>query len=267
MRKPDDIARAFERIGAMAGSVDALVCSAGVTRVGELAQTSVEDADLMLDVNLKGPWLAIREALPWLRKNAHVDDPSRVVVVGSIAGMRPKISSGLYGASKAAVHVLAQIYAVELGPSGITVNVVAPGSTNTGMNALAISEGANDGFNASGPSRLAALANQMTSPARSCSCSATKRAISTMPSSRSTAAPGRRTTIADASQRPAALSRRSRGGRSAVSGLPPVVMVSALPSPEVLSGCPTGEYGGRRAFFGTVGGDGQARFAGKAFPR
>jgi NAD(P)-dependent dehydrogenase (short-subunit alcohol dehydrogenase family) len=158
LRNPDDIARSFERVAATAGAIDALVCSAGVTKVGELEHTSLDDANLLLDVNLKGPWLTIRAAVPLLRKNARPDDPSRVVVIGSIAGMRPKIASGMYGASKAAAHVLAQIYAVELGPAGITVNVVAPGSTNTGMNATAIAEGVDVGFKPSGLSPLGRIA-------------------------------------------------------------------------------------------------------------
>jgi 3-oxoacyl-[acyl-carrier protein] reductase len=47
--------------------------------------------------------------------------------------MRPKVGTGIYAASKAAVHTIANIYAAELGPSGITVNVVAPGTIDTPM--------------------------------------------------------------------------------------------------------------------------------------
>ena len=154
LRNREEISNAFQQVSKSVEGLDALICSAGIARVGELDGMSVEDADLMLDVNVRAPWLTIKAAVPLLRRSAHPDNPARVVVVGSIAGIRPKISSGFYGATKAAAHVLAQVYAVELGPSGITVNVVAPGSTSTPMSAAAAAAGASVGFKTSGVSPL-----------------------------------------------------------------------------------------------------------------
>ena len=154
VRSAEDIQRFFVQVKEGAPSIDALVYSAGVNIPGELDTYPVEDADLTIDVNLRGPWLAIREAVPFLRAGARPDDPARVVVIGSIGGMRPKISGGIYGATKAAAHIVAQVFAVELGPSGITVNVVAPGSTDTPMIAAAIAGGSETGYKASGVSPL-----------------------------------------------------------------------------------------------------------------
>jgi 3-oxoacyl-[acyl-carrier protein] reductase len=150
VRDPTSIEEAFANV---AGALDALVYTAGVTRSGELESTTLEDARLMLGVNLLGAWLSIRAALPLLRINASTDDPARVVVVGSIGGIRLKAANGFYGATKAGLHALAQVFAVELAPSGITVNAVAPGSTNTPMQAAAQASNV-PGFKVSGPSPL-----------------------------------------------------------------------------------------------------------------
>jgi NAD(P)-dependent dehydrogenase (short-subunit alcohol dehydrogenase family) len=131
---PESVKKAFDRVATDCPKLDALVCSAGVIRIGPLEEQTPEHLDLVLGVNVKGPWLCIREALPLLRKDASTEAPSRVVVLGSIAAIRPKVGGGLYAASKAALHALAGVYAVELAPSGVIVNAVAPGAVDTPMN-------------------------------------------------------------------------------------------------------------------------------------
>lgn len=148
---------AFERIGSSGATVDALVCSAGLLATGTLAQHTEQQVDRLLGVNVKGPWLCIRAALPWLRQSA--EDPGRVVVVGSISGMRPKAGSGFYGAAKAALHVLVGVFAVELGPMGITVNAVAPGTVDTPMLQGLAPQGDGSGYKPSGVSPLGRIAS------------------------------------------------------------------------------------------------------------
>jgi NAD(P)-dependent dehydrogenase (short-subunit alcohol dehydrogenase family) len=128
---PESIRVAFAAIAKQVRKLDALICSAGVIRTGSVAEATPEDVDLMLDVNLKGPWLSVREALPLLCKNSTTDDSARVVIVGSVAGIRPRVGNGFYSASKAALHAIAGILAVELASSGVLVNVVAPGTVAT----------------------------------------------------------------------------------------------------------------------------------------
>lgn len=138
--------------------LDALVCSAGILRVGSMEEATESDVDLMLDVNVKGPWRCVRAALPLLRTGASTSMPSRVVIVGSIGGIRPKAGAGFYGASKAAVHVIAGVMAVELAPSGVTVNVVAPGTVNTPMIEAAVKARTASGYKPSGESPLGRVA-------------------------------------------------------------------------------------------------------------
>ncbi len=127
------VAAAFAAVARETASLDALICSAGVATVGSLEQMTPQQVDRMAGVNVKGVWLSMREALPLLRKNAHVAAPAHVVVIGSISGMRPKLGSGMYAATKTAAHVLSEVFAAELAPSGVVVNVVAPGTVDTPM--------------------------------------------------------------------------------------------------------------------------------------
>lgn len=128
-----DVHVVFESLASTLPKLDALICSAGVVRFGALEEHESEELDLMFDVNVKGPWACIRSALPMLRNGSTTQSPARVIVVGSIGGIRPKVGSGFYSVTKAAVHVLASVFAVELAPSGVTVNVVAPGTIETPM--------------------------------------------------------------------------------------------------------------------------------------
>lgn len=156
--KADSVKAAFKAIHSTTEKIDALICSAGVVRVGALEQQTPEEAELMIGVNMLGPWLTVREATPLLRKDSSTDDPARVVIVGSISGIRPKVGAGFYGATKAAVHVLTGIFAVELAPSGIVVNAVAPGTVATPMIEALGNAGGGSGYKPSGESPLGRIA-------------------------------------------------------------------------------------------------------------
>ncbi len=127
------VVAAFAEIGFVAPALDALICCAGVLRTGLMESMTVEDFDLVLHVNTRGTWLCAREALPLLRKAAAPDQPARVVLLSSVAALRPKIVSGAYAASKAAVSQLCRVMAAEWAPSGVLVNALAPGTVDTPM--------------------------------------------------------------------------------------------------------------------------------------
>ena len=152
------VVAAFAEIGFVVPALDALVCCAGVLRTGPMESMTIEDFDLVLNVNARGTFLCAREALPLLRKAAQPDQPARVVLLSSIAALRPKISSGAYAASKAAVSQLCRVMAAEWAPYGVLVNALAPGTVDTPM-VRAVSDPSNaKGYRPSGESPLGRIA-------------------------------------------------------------------------------------------------------------
>ncbi|EYF08664.1 SDR family NAD(P)-dependent oxidoreductase [Chondromyces apiculatus] len=118
-----------ERVVAAEGRVDILVNNAGVTHLGNLVDTSLEDLDAVLTVNLKAPFLLMKAVIPHMvrqGKGAIVNNASDQAFIG-------KKDSAIYGASKAAIAQLTMSAALDWGPRGIRVNCVAPGSTDTPM--------------------------------------------------------------------------------------------------------------------------------------
>lgn len=111
------------------GRLDVLVNNAGVGFVGALAETSLEDVDRVLAVNVRGVFAATQAAAGVLA------DGGRVITIGSCVTDRvPGPGMALYATSKAAMVGLTKALARELGPRGITVNLVHPGPTDTDMN-------------------------------------------------------------------------------------------------------------------------------------
>jgi len=111
-----------------AGRLDGLVAVAG----GDVAHPGVDETDdevwrAMLDLNLLGTVRACRAAIPHLRRS---DQDPAIVMVSSVNGLTG-IGSEPYSSAKAGLHSLTQNLAVQLGPDGIRVNTVAPGTVRT----------------------------------------------------------------------------------------------------------------------------------------
>ena len=156
-----DVADAASVIAAFAGmgaSLNALVCCAGVLRTGLMEDMSIEDFDLVLNINTRGTFLCAQQALPLLRAGATADNPSRVVLLSSVAALRPKIVSGAYAASKAAVSQLCRVMAAEWAPSGVLVNALAPGTVDTPMVRAVSDPIASKGYRPSGVSPVGRIA-------------------------------------------------------------------------------------------------------------
>jgi len=148
---------AFQCIGRRFGRLNGLVCSAGVLRIGALDTMSVDDFDQLFAVNVRGLWLCAREAMPLL-KLAGADDIARVVFLASISGIRHKVESGAYAATKSAVIALTKVMAVECAPYKVLVNAVAPATVDTPMVRPHLNPGSNTRYRTSGASPLGRIA-------------------------------------------------------------------------------------------------------------
>ncbi|HVO34872.1 MAG TPA: 3-oxoacyl-ACP reductase FabG [Gemmatimonadales bacterium] len=113
------------------GRLDVLVANAGVTADAMSWKMTEEQWDTVLDVNLKGCFAYARAAAPVFREKKS----GRMVFIASVNALRGKAGQANYAASKAGIVALGMALARELGRSGVTVNVVAPGMIRTAMTA------------------------------------------------------------------------------------------------------------------------------------
>jgi NAD(P)-dependent dehydrogenase (short-subunit alcohol dehydrogenase family) len=116
-------------VAAVAGQwqgLDILVNNAGISPRGTAETTDEALWDQTLAINLKGPWLGIKTALPWLKRCA-----GTIVNIGSTRATRPLRGLCAYCTSKAGLFGLTQQVAIEYVDYGITCNMVAPGWVDT----------------------------------------------------------------------------------------------------------------------------------------
>ena len=113
----------FNRFRMRRERLDGLVFAAGIWRDRISWKLTAEDWDTVQSVNLRGAFLATKEATPLLRKSPR----GRLLFVGSINGARGKVGQAAYCASKAGLEGLMKTLARELGRDGITSNLLAPG--------------------------------------------------------------------------------------------------------------------------------------------
>jgi 3-oxoacyl-[acyl-carrier protein] reductase len=126
---PEAVAGAVEEAVAVLGRLDVLVNNAGEFIVAPVEELGVADFDRTFDVNVRAAFVAVKAALP------HLGAGGRVICIGSNVAERVVFPGfSLYAASKAALVGLTKALARELGPSGITVNLVHPGATDTDLN-------------------------------------------------------------------------------------------------------------------------------------
>lgn len=130
LRNPEAVGALGERIRAEYGRCDILVNNAGIGNQGRpLHEMAVADWDLLMETNLRGPFLMIRAIAPLMIEAGR----GHIVNISSLAGKNPLPNGAAYSASKWGLNGLTYSVAEELRPFGIRVSVVAPGSVNTGF--------------------------------------------------------------------------------------------------------------------------------------
>ena len=120
---------AIEVVQSRFGRLDILVNCAGITFVKPLSDTTDEDFDRVINVNLRSVILVCKHAVPLMKKN----DGGSIINIGSLSGLRARLDMPLYVASKGAVIALTKSLAIDLAGNGIRANCICPVATDTPM--------------------------------------------------------------------------------------------------------------------------------------
>lgn len=127
----DDCARMVSEAHQAMGGLDGLVLNVGIGLGGGLAHTSADQWDAVFAVNVRSHFLAIQAAMPLMSEGGSI------VLISSLAGLKPGSRLPAYDASKAAQFGLARHAAIEGARQGVRVNTVAPGLIDTPLGRVA----------------------------------------------------------------------------------------------------------------------------------
>ncbi|MEH7871228.1 SDR family NAD(P)-dependent oxidoreductase [Rhizobium acaciae] len=128
----DDLDRLFETVGERSGRIDILFANAGLGTFAPLGAIDEGAFDLTFGVNVKGTLFTVQKALPLMQAGASI------ILTGSTTGSIGTPAFSVYSATKAAIRNFARSWALDLKGSGIRVNVLSPGATETpGLKGLA----------------------------------------------------------------------------------------------------------------------------------
>lgn len=122
-----EVASVVERCAGAWGRVDVLVNVAGIEQNSSYDQTTVEEWNRILDVNLRGAWLTCKHVAPRMVAAGR----GSIVNVSSTNGLVGSLAGAAYGASKGGLVILTKDLAIELARTGVRVNAVCPGTIDT----------------------------------------------------------------------------------------------------------------------------------------
>jgi short-subunit dehydrogenase len=127
VRNPESINNCYDAIVKEYGAVDILINNAGVAAFTSYWETSVEDADSMIETNLRGVWLCTKQVLP-----AMIERGNGIIVnILSVAAIKTFTNCALYAASKAGALAMSRTLREEVREFGIKVIDILPGATET----------------------------------------------------------------------------------------------------------------------------------------
>jgi gluconate 5-dehydrogenase len=129
--RADEVARAVDGAAEQMGGLDILVNNAGIRRIKSFMEYSLEDWQKTLDVDLTGPFLCTRAAVPHMLEAGG----GSIVNVASVAGQLAFRNRVAYNVAKAGLMMLTKSVALELGEQGIRCNAIAPGVIETPLTA------------------------------------------------------------------------------------------------------------------------------------
>jgi NAD(P)-dependent dehydrogenase (short-subunit alcohol dehydrogenase family) len=121
----DDLDRLFSKVGSDHGRVDILFANAGLGALEPLGKITESSFDLVFGVNVKGTVFTVQKGLPLMQ------DGGSIILTGSTTASMGAPAFSIYSASKAAIRNLARSWALDLKGTGIRVNVLSPGATET----------------------------------------------------------------------------------------------------------------------------------------
>ncbi|SLN23611.1 3-oxoacyl-[acyl-carrier-protein] reductase FabG [Roseovarius albus] len=124
---PASVQKMFQTAQAVHKRLDGLAHCAGIGIEKTILETSLEDWNKIIGINLTGTFLCAKAAAEIMAAQGY----GRLLLMGSAAGERGGTGRAAYGASKGGVHALTRVLSVELAELGITVNAMAPGAIET----------------------------------------------------------------------------------------------------------------------------------------
>ena len=123
--KLSDLDNLFKEASDKFGKIDILFVNAGIAKFAPLEQSDEVLFDEIVNINFKGSFFTVKNALPYL------NDGASIIFTTTVAAKKGMAGASIYAASKSAIHALTKIFAAELVGRGIRVNAVSPGPIET----------------------------------------------------------------------------------------------------------------------------------------